>query len=446
MTLYRDDIQETIAYSNNTIGKSKAINEELIRIREDSLHRLTVFSGNIVIVSDELIDSAIFPVKNTINVMDQFTGRKRHVDFIHDEIIVSDNFKNRLRARSLIQDNISSSSTQKDKLRNLNIEKLLIVENINTKKYSLSQLNEFLKVKDTFRATAHFKDLITDDIDIYDASLKFKLRAFTNEHIVYQDNYRLKKIARSTIVETLEAQGSCVARYSDYIVDQIHYSEQFTQCKIVKQRVIDTIHVTEVLKLQRKSKDSIYEVLNPSDFSLGKNFAKQLINDLIFIEEDYSKEKQYGNAWTANVDTWAMSRYQDYGFSELSVIDGVLYGVTDDGLYKLDAKELIDAKLVTGQLDLGQGSLIHPLGAYLEYELSGNSKKLEIGVGTTQSGGNQTYYYLLPMEKADYMTNGRILFGRGLRGRHFTFEVKISGEHGYINDLSIDFAATKRRV
>ena len=83
---------------------------------------------------------------------------------------------------------------------------------------------------------------------------------------------------------------------------------------------------------------------------------------------------------------------------------------------------------------------------FSEYELSGNSKKLEIGVGTTQSGNKQTYYYLLPIEKADYMTNGRILFGRGLRGRHFAFEVKISGEHCYINDLSIDFAATKRRV
>lgn len=446
MTLYRDDIQETIAYSNNTIGKSKAVTEELIRIKEDALYRLAVLSGDVVLITDELVDSAIFPVKDEVNVTDHFTGRKRHVDFIHDQIIVSDGFKNRLRAKSLIQDNISSTSTQKDTQRNINIERLFITEKLNSKKYSLSKLNEALKIKENFKGTARFKDAMTDVLAILDTSLKSKLRAFTNEHIVYQDNYRLKKIARSTIVETLEAQGSCVARYSDYIVDQIHYSEQFTQRKIVKQRVIDTIHVTEVLKLQRKSKDSIYEVLNPSDFSLGKNFAKQLINDLIFIEEDYSKEKQYGNAWTANVDTWAMSRYQDYGFSELSVIDGVLYGVTDDGLYKLDAKELIDAKLVTGQLDLGQGSLIHPLGAYLEYELSGNSKKLEIGVGTTQSGGNQTYYYLLPMEKADYMTNGRILFGRGLRGRHFTFEVKISGEHGYINDLSIDFAATKRRV
>ena len=182
------------------------------------------------------------------------------------------------------------------------------------------------------------------------------------------------------------------------------------------------------------------------DFNQGKNIAKQLINDLVFIEDDYSKEKQYGYAWTANVDTWAMSRYQDYSFSELVVIDGVLYGVADDGVYRLDANTFVDAKLTTGQLDLGQGSLVHPLGAYLEYELSGNTRKFEIDVSTTQSGTKQTYTYNLPTEPSNYLTNGRVLFGRGLRGRHFSFEIKIGGLYGYINDFSIDIAATKRRV
>ncbi len=182
------------------------------------------------------------------------------------------------------------------------------------------------------------------------------------------------------------------------------------------------------------------------DVNQGKNIAKQLLNDLVFIEDDYSREKQYGYAWTANVDTWAMSRYQDYGFSELVVIDGVLYGVGEDGVYRLDANSFVDAKLTTGQLDLGQGQLVHPLGAYLEYELSGNTRKLEIGVSTTQSGAKQTYTYNLPTEPSNYLTNGRVLFGRGLRGRHFAFELKMSGEHGYINDLSIDVAATKRRI
>lgn len=446
MTLYRDDIQETIAYSNNTIGKSKAVTEELIRIKEDSLYRLSVLSGDIVSITDELVDSAIFPVKDEINVTDRFTGRKRHVDFIHDQIIVSDDFKNRLRAKSLIQDNISSTSTQKDKQRNINIERLLIAENLNTKKYSLSKLNEALKIKESFKATARFKDSIADNLDILDVSLKSKLRAFTSEHIVYQENYRLKKISRSVITETLKAQGSCVARYSDFITDNVLYAEQYTQRIKAKQRVIDTININELLQQQRKSQQRINETLTALDFSQGKNIAKQLVNDLVFIEDDYSREKQYGYAWTANVDTWAMSRYQDYSFSELAVINGVLYGVSEDGVYQLDAKELIEAKLVTGQLDLGQGQLVHPLGAYLEYELSGNTRKLEIGVSTTQSGTKQTYYYLLPTEKADYLTNGRVLFGRGLRGRHFAFEIKISGEHGYINDLNIDISATKRRV
>ena len=241
-------------------------------------------------------------------------------------------------------------------------------------------------------------------------------------------------------------QGSCVARYSDFITDNVLYAEQYTQRIEAKQRVIDTININELLKQQRKIRQSIYESLGIVELNRGKNIAKQLLNDLVFIEDDYSREKQYGYAWTANVDTWAMSRYQDYSFSELVVIDGVLYGVSEDGVYQLDAKELIEAKLVTGQLDLGQGQLVHPLGAYLEYELSGNTRKLEIGVSTTQSGTKQTYYYLLPIEKADYLTNGRVLFGRGLRGRHFAFEIKISDEHGYINDLSIDMTATKRRV
>lgn len=446
MTLYRDDIQETIAYSNNTIGKSKAVTEELIKIKEDSLYRLYAMSGDTLSIFDEVIDSAIFPIKDEINVVDHFTGRKRHVDFIHDQIIVSDNLKTRLRAKSLVHDEISSASTSTDKQKSISIERLLIAENLNTKKYSLSKLNEALKIKESFKATARFKDSIVDNLDILDASLKTKLRAFTKENVIFQENYRLKKLSRSVITETLKAQDSCVTRYSDFIEDHVTYSEQYTQRIKAKQRVIDTINVNELLKQQRKSQQKINETLMAFDVNQGKNIAKQLVNDLVFIEDDYSKEKQYGYAWTANVDTWAMSRYQDYGFSELVVIDGVLYGVGADGLYRLDANSFVDAKLTTGQLDLGQGGLVHPLGAYLEYELSGSSKKFEIGVSTTQSGAKQTYTYNLPTEPSNYLTNGRVLFGRGLRGRHFSFEIKIGGLYGYINDFSIDIAATKRRV
>lgn len=102
--------------------------------------------------------------------------------------------------------------------------------------------------------------------------------------------------------------------------------------------------------------------------------------------------------------------------------------------------------VLNGGTALGNGNLVHPVGAYLEYELSGISKNIEIGVKTTQSGNEQVFFYKLPQEQSNHLTNGRVLFGRGLRGRHFSFEIKVNGDHGYINDINIDIAATKRRV
>lgn len=115
-----------------------------------------------------------------------------------------------------------------------------------------------------------------------------------------------------------------------------------------------------------------------------------------------------------------------------------------DGVYALDGgAETISGRIQTGKLDIGQGGLVHPLAAYLEYELDGTA---EMDVTTTQSGQAETYTYALPAEAAGELTNGRFVFGRGLRGRHFSFALRITGTHGYINDLSVNSAPTKRRV
>ncbi|OFE44631.1 hypothetical protein [Acinetobacter towneri] len=446
MTLYRDDIQETIAYSNNTMGKSKAVTEELIRIKEDSLYRLYAMSGDTLSISDELIDSAIFPIKDSVSVTDTLVGRKRHVDMITEQIIVSDTFKTKLCAKSLIVDQISSETYSSDKQRVLSVDRLFIEDNFLNKKFSFVKLNETISVKDFFRAGVIFKDFINDGISILDRVVKQNTRAYTYDDIHFNEQYHHKKITRSLITESILVTGRCVARYSDFITDHVLHVEQYSQRLKVRQQVIDNISISENISQKRKVKQWLSESLSLTDVNQGKNNAKQWVTDLVFTDDDYSAERQYGYAWTSNVDTWAMSRYQDYGFSELAVIDGVLYGVAEDGLYRLDAHTFVDARMVTGQLDLGQGNLVHPVAAYLEYELAGDNRFLSVGVGTTQSGTKQTYTYNLPTEPSNYLTNGRVLFGRGLRGRHFSFEIKIGGLYGYINDFSIDMTATKRRI
>jgi hypothetical protein len=445
MTLYRDDIQETIIYSNNTLAKSKTITDEFVRISEGALHRLNAFTLEALIVSDEVIDSSIFPVIDTVAVTDEWTGRKLHRDLLVEQVIVGDAVQARLRAQSLITEIVSSESQPTESQRITNIDEIFAIDQFAGKKLSTFQFIESIAVNDYFRARAQLKESIVNNVDISDSTTD-KLRGFTQENITFQEQHLGKKITRSIIDESVQAKGGSVAYYSDLVTDQIFCSEQHSQRLIVKQQITDSILLGENFNLLRKVSQKISESITTSDISQSKNKAKQWINDLIFAEDAYDKNAQYGYAWTANVDTWAMSRYQDYGFSELAVIDGVLYGIATDGVYRIDANEQVRASIVTGKIDLGQGQLIHPLGAYLEYELSGTSKSIEVGVSTTQSGIKQTYFYPLAAEVAGHLTNGRVLFGRGLRGRHFSFEIKISGEHGYINDFSIDMTATKRRV
>ncbi|WP_151803690.1 hypothetical protein [Acinetobacter bereziniae] len=446
MTIYRDDIQETIVHSNSTKGKSKTTTDEIVRIQEDALYRLSVLSGDVVSLTDEFVDSFIFPLKDQINVVDQFTGRKRHIDFLYEQIGVTEQLKTRLRAKSLIQDEINSESTQQNLQRLNTFDYFSTIELFKTIKFSAFNIKDQLKARDQFKNIAHFKQKIAESLITQDLYSSLKLRAKTYEQIVYKDIFDTKKIARSFINEAIKVKDGGITRYCDFINDQIQLSEKYLSRLRVFEKVIETVEINKTIQQKRKSKQWVTESLTLNELSQNKALAKQWLNDLIFVEDETLKDKQFSHAWTANVDSWAMSRYQDYGFSELVVLDGVLFGVGEDGIYRLDAIAQVDAQMVTGQLDLGQGQLTHPLGAYIEYELSGSSRKFEVGVSTTQSGTKQTYFYLLPTEKADYLTNGRVLFGRGLRGRHFSFDIRISGEHCHINDLSIDLAATKRRV
>jgi hypothetical protein len=151
-----------------------------------------------------------------------------------------------------------------------------------------------------------------------------------------------------------------------------------------------------------------------------------------------------GMAWTANTETWAMSRYAPYSFTSVVVIDGQLFASGPDGVYALSGgTEQITANIRTAKVDVGKGALAHPLNAYLEYELVGTAT---MSVSQTQAGAVERYSYVLPQKAAQELTNGRFTFGRGLRGRHFTFELTMTGQRGYINDLSVLVAPTKRRV
>lgn len=442
---YRDDIHEIIAYSNSTWGQQAVVTEEVIRVAEKIKSTVTIRGTEQVVVADDVVDRRIQALNEQVILSDTFTGHKHHVDRIVEKIIVDDRVKARLHTKTLIADVIDTANSHREHYTGTTKDMLAVSENIVGRKHSVSRITDRIKVGDHLNRS-RYRDNVTDVLVVTDVFARHKIRSFMHERITNLDTWHSTRHTQSRVYERIGIKDKGVGRFSQQVVDHVGFTERYLQRLFAVQYVVDVLNPIEEFKQVRRAKQWIYENLVIVEQPTGTCYAKQLINELLFLDDDVLGERYRGFAWTANVDTWAMSRYDSYQFHDMLVIDGVLYGINDSGVFRVNADSEVDAKVVTGQLDIGQGQLVHPVAAYLEYQLSGISKKLEVGVTTTQSGTKQTYYYPLPNEQADYLTNGRVLFGRGLRGRHFSFEFKISGHSGYINDLSIDLTATKRRV
>lgn len=271
------------------------------------------------------------------------------------------------------------------------------------------------------------------------------LRALTTDAAQASDQPLATRRSTSTVTDTASATDAEIRKVADLAEDSV----------LVSGSTLDSLHAGVVIADSAAASDSVVdsaaaasEVLassaSASSQTWGVLHAADVVADVAVAEGAPAGGSLAGQAWTAHVSSWAMSRFEPYAFSSLVVINGAAYGVADDGVYALDGGlDEVGGRITTGKVDVSGGPLVHPLQAFLEYELDGAA---EMAVTTTQSGDPHTYTYALRPEQAGALTNGRFVFGRGLRGRHFSFELRVTGARAYINDLRINSAPTKRSI
>ena len=251
-------------------------------------------------------------------------------------------------------------------------------------------------------------------------------------------------LVHSQVSDSFKLHDLAVRIVSDTIEDTIRFGDEFKKLSDTVELVVESLVFSDQVSGQRKVRSLAESSLSFSESIEGIKRATSSVTELLFLDDEYHDGREIIGAWTTTADGWNMSRYYDYPYEELIVIDGRLYGVTDTGIEELkQGASIVAAQIKTARLDLGDGGLVHPESMILEYSLDGN---LSVDVGTTQSGYLQSYNYSLKKEPSNYLTNGRVIFGRGLRGRHFEFAVNIEGSTAYINDMVINIIKTKRRI
>lgn len=156
-----------------------------------------------------------------------------------------------------------------------------------------------------------------------------------------------------------------------------------------------------------------------------------------------------GNAaWTANTDTWGMSRYEDWPITSLAVVAGVLYGTAPDGLYRLDADDdagaPIPAEFTTDLSDQGGEQPRHTRMVYAGAVTDGRLRAAVHHVTGRVAG---TVHYEFEPRPADDFSPQRVKLGRGIKSRYLAFTIgNVLGSDFNIDSLSLIADATARRV
>lgn len=461
MSDYRDDSHEIIVVTDSTFGGLRAVTEDLVRVSDALFFGVAILCSSTAIASDEVIDKTSYV----------FT----------DTAIVSDTVINILHARQLSTDTMKASDSSYHTIGSI-CEDVVTVSDEILSSSTGSLAADTAIVSDSTTGQRIVRTLASDSIKVSDSYSELHSDLIEDSAIVSSSAFGVLRAA-DLIEDSAVASDIIISSALSFIDDSVKVSDELIGRRTVSTTTDDKVFVKDALFFNRQASwqdsvsvsanvtDRLYardlthdvaiatttiidsiiqssfidDVVIANDSVIDRLYSADSWHDVIVVQDDVTGAGGYrGQTWTANVDSWAMSRHDPVSYNRLVVIDDVLYGEADDGVYRLDQEVLpVVASVKTGKMDLGRGALTHPAFAYLEYELAGQAS---MTVHTTQKGIKQQYTYVLPSEIADELTNGRFIFGRGLRGRHFSFDLTMVGTHGYVNDLSIDHQPTTRRI
>lgn len=389
MSNYRDDVNEIGVASSATWIRVRSVLESTARGRDAQFHRLHLLTTEGAQVSEQFTERMVSLITEAASVSEQFSQSVRAANTVTEKARARDLLLSRYR--TLLVEQGQGSDALMTTARVVLVERGHGADLILGQRRITDLLNERAKVRDT---------LIT-------------LRRTLLEDAASASDSLLGKLRARDLVDVL-------ARAADEVIDA------------TKARPV-------VLTERARGLDELFGLLHAAD----------MVSDLPAVgwDELLWTGGLIGQAWTADASAWAMSRYAPFGFSGLAVIDGELYALAPDGVYALDGDtERIKGELRTGLMDMTGDVLALPVESHVEYELSAGGKAF-VDVTQTQSGKAQTYAYGLkgrPM--ADTLTNARFEFGRGLRGRHFSYALRLEAERAHINDWSVLAMLSKRSL
>lgn len=441
MSNYRDDTQETIVLSSDAFGKVTSGDVENFSFKETILSKVRHNVEEIIRLGDADLSRRIGRLDTELGFADQVIHTVRKFQMIEENFILADH--SFVKQSELVTEDLGLGEIHQASYKAVILDPFKVADATITYKTAFTGINDKLKLRDSLQALSRSHDLIEESLVLGDTT-RDKLKTLIVESLGLVQELEQHNRVASQVSDSFKLQDNVARIIRENIEDSFSISDELKKLSDTVELVIESLVFSDQVSGQRKVRSLAESSLSFSEAIEGVKQASSSVTELLFLDDEYQDDQEIIGAWTTTADGWNMSRYYDYPYEQLIVIGDKLYGVTSNGIEELKhGAQSITAKIKTAKLDLGDGGLIHPESMILEYSLDG---QLSVDVGTTQTGYQQTFNYALKKEPSEYLTNGRVVFGRGLRGRHFEFAVNIEGSTAYINDMVVNITKTKRRI
>lgn len=222
----------------------------------------------------------------------------------------------------------------------------------------------------------------------------------------------------------------------------------------------DTLELSDAVMASATQYMQLLEQLRLADVPRGTALLSALVSERLALGDELTTtaqllkllreamalrvEVQDGDApfvaWVLNAESRAAWTYDNWPFNSYAEIDGHHYAAGPTGIVELggddDDGEAIAARLRTGLSNLGTGRMKRVESAYLGYTTDG-----QIGLAvtiTSPTGEKAEHRYLMRVQPAQAMREGRVKVGRGLKSVFWQLEVhNVDGADFELHDLQL---------
>jgi len=210
----------------------------------------------------------------------------------------------------------------------------------------------------------------------------------------------------------------------------------------------EVVNMADTLALYRAMPVALSESV-----SVANTYAFQGVYGLILSEALVLGDTISTNAalvaYVVNLNTAAVTTYDNYNFNSFAEMDGKFYGMSDDGLYELtggtDNGTNIEASIKLGTSDLSTDTVASELLKRLPAVYLGCSVEGDLLLRVTANG--TTNSYTLKDANTNSLHTGRMLLGKGVLARYWDFElVNVNGADFTLESMTLLPQAVVRRI